>query len=86
MRQKISGVAEISGKLNIRDSLVNGEFAVTAPLLGFQDGRCENFSAAVKLSKKMPSAGSDKPWFNDLVSQATIARSIAWSLSENKTN
>jgi len=75
MRQKISGVAEISGKLNIKDSLVNGEFAVTAPSLGFQDGRCENFSAAVKLSKKMPSAGSDKPWFNDLVSQATIALS-----------
>ena len=75
MQQKISGVAEISGKLNIKDSLVNGEFAVTAPSLGFQDGRCENFSAAIKLSKKVPSAGSDKPWFNDLVSQATVATS-----------
>ena len=75
MRQKISGAAEIGGKLNIRDSIVNGEFAVTAPSLGFQDGRCENFSAAIKLSKKMPPAGSDKPWFSDLVSQATIATS-----------
>ncbi len=75
MPQKISGAAEISGKLNIKDSIVNGEFAVTAPSLGFQDGRCEDFSAAIKLSKKMPPAGSDKPWFSDLVSQATIATS-----------
>jgi len=43
MPQKISGAAEISGKLNIKDSIVNGEFAVTAPSLGFQDGRCEGF-------------------------------------------
>jgi hypothetical protein len=75
MPQKISGAAEISGKLNIKDSIVNGDFAVTAPTLGFQDGRCENFSAAIKLSKKMPPAGSDKPWFSDLNSQATIALS-----------
>jgi len=75
MSQKISGAAEINGKLNIKDSIVNGEFAVTAPTLGFQDGRCENFSAAIKLSKKMPPSGSDKPWFNDLVSQATVATS-----------
>jgi len=73
MRQKISGAAEIGGKLNIKDSIVNGDFAVTAPSIQFQDGRCENFSAAIKLSKKMPPAGADKPWFSDLVSQATIA-------------
>ncbi len=75
MPQKISGAAEVSGKLNIKDSIVNGDFAVTAPTLGFQGGRCENFSAAIKLSKKMPPAGSDKPWFSDLNSQATIALS-----------
>ncbi|MEY2601932.1 MAG: translocation and assembly module TamB, partial [Verrucomicrobiota bacterium] len=75
MPQKISGAADINGKLNIKDSIVNGEFAVTAPTLRFQDGRCENFNAVIKLSKKMPPAASDKPWFSDLVSQATIASS-----------
>jgi len=75
IQQKIRGAAEISGKLNIKDSIVNGDFAVTAPSLEFQDGRCENFSAGIKLSKKMPPAGSDKPWFSDLNSQATIALS-----------
>ena len=73
MPQKISGAAEISGKLNIKDSIVNGDFTVTAPSIQFQDGRCENLNAAIKLSKRMPPAGSDKPWFSDLVSQAAIA-------------
>jgi len=73
MPQKISGAADISGKLNIKGSIVNGDFTVTAPSLGFQDGRGENLNAAIKLSKKMPPAGSDKPWFSDLSSQATIA-------------
>src|SRR4029077_13089486 len=73
MPQKISGAAEISGKLTIKDSIVNGDFAVTAPLLRFQDGHCENLNAAIKLSKKMPLAGSDKPWFDNLVSETTLA-------------
>jgi len=73
MPQKISGAAEISGKLNIKESIVNGDFKVTAPSLKFQNGHCENFNAAIKLSKKMPPAGSEKPWFSDLVSQATVA-------------
>jgi hypothetical protein len=75
MPQKISGAAEISGKFNIKDSIVNGDFAVKAPSLRFQNGHGENFTAAIKLSKKMPPTGSDKPWFSDLVSEATIAMS-----------
>src|SRR5207253_5452203 len=75
MPQKISGAADITGKLNIKDSVVNGEFAVAAPSLRFQDGHCENLNAAIKLSKKMPPADSGKPWFSDLTSQATIALS-----------
>ncbi|MDP9185878.1 MAG: translocation/assembly module TamB domain-containing protein, partial [Verrucomicrobiota bacterium] len=75
MPQKISGAAEISGKLNIKNSIVNGDFAVTAPSLKFQDGHCENLSAAIKLSKKIPPADSNKPWFADLASDVTIATS-----------
>src|SRR5258708_19010400 len=52
MPQKISGAAEISGKLNIKDSIVNGDLTVTAPSIKFQDGRGENLNAAIKLSKK----------------------------------
>jgi len=73
MPQKISGAAEINGNLNIKNAIVNGDFKVTAPSLKFQDGHCENFNAAIKLSKKMPPAGSEKPWFSDLVSQTTVA-------------
>src|SRR4029077_3085254 len=73
MPQKVSGSAQVSGKLNIKDSIVSGDFAVTAPSLKFQDGHCEKLNAAIKLSKKMPPAGSDKPWFDNLVSETTLA-------------
>ena len=73
MPQKVSGSAQVSGKLNIKDSIVSGDFAVTAPSLKFQDGYCENLNAAIKLSKKMPPAGAaDKPWFDNLVSETTL--------------
>jgi hypothetical protein len=73
MSQKISGSAQVSGKINIKNSIVNGDFAVTAPSLKFQDGHCENLNAAIKLSKTIPPSAAGKPWFSDLVSQATVA-------------
>ena len=73
MPQKISGAAEISGKLNIKNSIVNGDLAITSPSIEFQDGRCKDFTAAIKLTKKIPPADSKKPWFSDLVSDATVA-------------
>src|ERR1043166_5506748 len=53
--------------------MVDGDFSVTAPKLTFQDGHCENLNAGVKFSKKMPPPNSDKPWFSDLASDATLA-------------
>jgi len=73
MPQKINGAAEVSGKLNIKNAIVDGDFSITAPKLTFQDGHCENLSAGIKFSKKMPPADSDKPWFFDLSSDATLA-------------
>ncbi|MBV9618572.1 MAG: hypothetical protein JO201_05115, partial [Verrucomicrobia bacterium] len=70
--QNISGSAELSGKLNIKNANLDGDFLVSAPSIASKDGRCENLSAAVKLSKKIPPTGSIKPWFEDLVSDATI--------------
>ncbi len=71
--QKLSGSAEVSGKINIDNSIVNGDLAITSPSIEFQDGRCENLNAAIKLSKKIPPSAAGKPWFSDLVSQATVA-------------
>jgi hypothetical protein len=75
MPQKISGSAELSGKLNIKNAKLDGDFAVTAPSIAFQDGRCENLNATIKVSKKIPPADSAKPWFEDLISDATLATS-----------
>ena len=71
--QKLSGSAEVSGKISVKNSIVNGDLAITSPSIEFQDGRCENLNAAIKLSKKIPPSAAGKPWFSDLVSQATVA-------------
>jgi hypothetical protein len=71
--QKISGSAELSGKLNIKNAKLAGDFAVTAPSIASRDGRCENLNATIKVSKKLPPADSAKPWFEDLISDATLA-------------
>jgi len=73
MSQKLSGAAEISGNINIRNSIVNGDLAITSPSIEFQDGRCGDLNAAIKLSKKIPPAAAGKPWFSDLLWQATLA-------------
>ena len=73
--QKIRGSAQISGKVNIHNSIVNGDLTFTSPSLDFQNGRCENLNAAVKVTKKFPPANSDKPWFSDFVSDITLAAS-----------
>jgi len=69
----MSGAAEVSGKININNSIVNGDLAITSPSIEFQDGRCENLNAAIKTIEEIPPAAAGKPWFSDLVSQATVA-------------
>ena len=73
MPQKVSGSAQVSGKMNISNAKLDGDFSVIAPSIKFQDGVCENLHAAIKVSKKIPSADSNQPWFKDLVTDATVA-------------
>ena len=75
MPQKISGSAQLSGKLNIRSAKLDGDVTLTAPSIKFQDGGAENLKAMVRLSKSIPPPGTDKPWFDELVSDGTFASS-----------
>ena len=71
--QQLSGSATVNGKLNIRNANLDGDFSITAPSIQFQDGHCENLNASIKVSKKIPPANSNKPWFDDLVTDSTLA-------------
>lgn len=75
MPQKFTGSAEVSGKLNIRNARLDGDFTVTAPSIAFQDGRAENLKGTVRLSKNIPPPDSSKPWFDTLVSDVAVAAS-----------
>jgi len=61
------------GKLNIKNAKLDGDFLVRSPSITFKNGHCENLNATIKVSKKIPPADSTQPWFEDLVSDTTLA-------------
>ncbi|HEX4639613.1 MAG TPA: translocation/assembly module TamB domain-containing protein, partial [Chthoniobacterales bacterium] len=71
--QKLRGAAQVIGKVNIRNATIVGDLSVASAFLDFQNGHCENVSAAVKVSKKLAPANSDRPWFSDLVTDGAVA-------------
>lgn len=73
--QKISGAAQLGGKMNISNAKLDGDFTITAPAINFQNGRCENLNATVTVSKKIPPSSSSKAWFEDLTTDATVRAS-----------
>jgi TamB, inner membrane protein subunit of TAM complex len=75
MPQPITGSAQITGKLNIKNSTLDGDFKVNAPSLQSAAGQCENFVSTFSVTKKMSPTNSDKPWFSDLISNATLSAS-----------
>jgi len=73
MPQKISGSAQLDGKMNIRGATLDGDFTLAAPSIEFQNAHCANLNATIKFSKKIPPANLNKPWFDNLVSDSTFA-------------
>ena len=73
MAEKISGSAQLNGKMNISNAKLDGDFIVTAPSIQSKYGRCENLNATIKISKNIPHADSPKPWFDDLISDAALS-------------
>jgi hypothetical protein len=58
---KLSGAAQLNGRIDIKDGKLNGEFAVAATALGFEDGAVEKLNATIKLSKTLPPNAADQP-------------------------
>ena len=70
--QKVSGSADCSGKIEIRNGALTGDFVAHASGLEFADGAIEKLEGSVKVSKTLSSANSDKPWFTGLRSTAAV--------------
>ncbi|HJT45206.1 MAG TPA: translocation/assembly module TamB domain-containing protein, partial [Chthoniobacterales bacterium] len=75
MPEKISGSAQLNGRMNISNAKLDGDFTLSAPSIRFKDGQCENLKATIKVSKKIPPGDSNKPWFEDLISDAALSLS-----------
>ena len=63
---RLSGAAQLNGRIDIKTGKVNGEFEFAATSLGFEDGAAEKLNATIKLSKTVPPVSVTKPWFADL--------------------
>jgi autotransporter translocation and assembly factor TamB len=70
---KLSGAAQLNGKIDIKDGKLTGEFAVAATALGFEDGAVEKLNATIKLSKIVPPNAIDQPTHKATARQDTAA-------------
>jgi hypothetical protein len=74
---KLSGAAQLNGKIDITDGKLNGEFAVAATSLEFEDGAVEKLNATIKLSKAVPPNAADQPTQKATARQGTAAATAA---------
>lgn len=69
LNTKLSGSAQLDGKIDIVDAQLNGAFTLDGTSLGWNDGAVEKLGATVTVSKKMPAPNSKEPWFANLKSE-----------------
>jgi hypothetical protein len=70
---KLSGAAQLNGEIDIKDGKLNGEFAVAATSLGFEDGAVEKLNATIKLSKTVQPNAADQPTHKAAAGPGTAA-------------
>jgi autotransporter translocation and assembly factor TamB len=70
--QRLSGSAQLNGRIDIHNGKLNAEASVSAGSIGFPDGTAEKLNAAIKATKIMPPADAKKPWYADLQSESTL--------------
>ena len=72
MPEHLTGAAELKGTVEIKDARIYGKLLVTAGPVGFRDGSVEKLSATVEAWKTMPPRDTERPWFSDLKTNATM--------------
>jgi hypothetical protein len=69
---KLTGSAQLSGKLAVRDAVLTGEFDLNASSLNSAQGAIGKVAGAITIKKKLPAPNSTAPWFADLATTATL--------------
>lgn len=81
--EKLSGAAELNGKIDVVNARAEANLNVTADSLGFADGQIEKLTANVTASKIIPRSAADtaattarkQPWFAELKSNISLEAS-----------
>jgi hypothetical protein len=69
---RLGGSGEANGKIDIVNRQLNGAFTLAADSLVWNDGAAEKISGTATVSKKMPAANSNEPWFANLKSETKL--------------
>jgi len=72
MAQHLSGNAETSGKIDIKNGIVTAAFSLTTGPVKSSEGSIEKINANLTASKTMPAPGNRKPWFSGLKSKLDL--------------
>ncbi len=64
--QKLTGSAQINGKIDIKNGKLKANLSASAGSIGFENGTIDKLSANLRASKIMPPPGLRKSWFADL--------------------
>jgi hypothetical protein len=72
MPGRLTGSAQSTGKIEIKNGKISAELNVSADSVGFADGKLEKLSAKLTASKMMPPAGKQQAWYADLQSKVDL--------------
>jgi TamB, inner membrane protein subunit of TAM complex len=68
MPQRLTGSAQINGKIDISAGKMNANFSAMGGSIAFPDGTLEKFTGTFAATKSLAAANTNAPWFADLQS------------------
>lgn len=72
MAQPITGSAELSGRINIKDATVSGDLNLTGGPIDFGTGSVEKAVVNLRATKQMPPGEQERPYFEGLTSDLRL--------------
>ncbi len=69
---RLSGAAQVEGKVNVVNGRLTAALTVNGGPIQFENGSVEKISAAVNASRGISTIADNEPWFQELESQAVL--------------
>src|SRR4029077_6556110 len=67
--EPLSGLAKLDGKIEVKNTKLQGTFLASAATAGFREGTVESVTANIRVAKSLARSTQGKPWFTDFDSE-----------------